>query len=45
MKPLIAALMAGWLLAGCAFNAPEPPLPPDAPRVPVNATPPLTQGN
>lgn len=44
MKPLIAALTAGWLLAGCAFHAPQAPLPPDTPRVPVNATPPLPQG-
>ena len=44
MKPLLSALMAGWLLAGCAFHAPQPPMPPDEPRVPVNATEPLTQG-
>ncbi|MDN3988534.1 conjugal transfer protein [Zwartia vadi] len=44
MKSLIASLMASLLLAGCAFHAPQPPMPPDEPRVPVNATEPLTQG-
>ncbi|GAA0218910.1 hypothetical protein GCM10009125_04840 [Castellaniella daejeonensis] len=45
MKSLIATLTLAGLLAGCAFHAPQPPLPPDSPRVPVNATPPTFQGD
>lgn len=44
MKSLIAALALAGLLAGCAFHAPQPPQPADAPRVPVNATPPSFDG-
>jgi len=44
MKPLISALLAGWLLAGCAFHAPDAPVPPDNPRLPVNATAPNPKG-
>lgn len=44
MQKLFAALALAGLLAGCAFHAPQPPQPADAPRIPVNATPPLTQG-
>ncbi|WP_237173919.1 conjugal transfer protein [Paracandidimonas lactea] len=44
MQKRFAALALAGLLAGCAFHAPQPPQPADAPRVPVNATPPITQG-
>lgn len=44
MKYIIAALVMAGALYGCAFHAPEPPVPADSPRVPVNATAPLTQG-
>ena len=44
MKSLIATLALAGLLAGCAFHEPRPPQPTDSPRVPVNATPPITHG-
>lgn len=45
MQKIFATLALAGLLAGCAFHAPQPPQPTDAPRNPVNATPPpLTQG-
>jgi len=45
MQKHFAALALAGLLTGCAFHAPQPPLPVDTPRIPVNATPPpLIQG-
>jgi len=44
MQKLIAALALAGLLAGCAFHAPQPPQPADAPRVPVNASAPIFKG-
>lgn len=44
MHKLIAALALAGLLPGCAFHAPQPPLPADAPRVPVNASAPIFEG-
>jgi len=44
MQNLFAALALAGTLAGCAFHAPQPPKPADSPRVPVNATPPFSEG-
>lgn len=44
MQKIIAALALAGALSGCAFHAPQPPQPADSPRVPVNATAPLTEG-
>ncbi|NYT79240.1 conjugal transfer protein [Alcaligenaceae bacterium] len=41
MRTLLPILWVAALLTGCAFNPPEPPVPADTPRVPVNATAPL----
>lgn len=44
MQNIFAALALAGLLTGCAFHAPQPPQLSDAPRVPVNATPPPFKG-
>ncbi|MGS1117412.1 conjugal transfer protein [Castellaniella sp. UC4442_H9] len=38
MKSILLALALASALGGCAFVAPQAPIPPDGPRVPVNAT-------
>ena len=41
MRTFVIALAATAVLGACGFTPPKPPMPPDGPRVPVNASQPV----